>query len=403
MTTPAPASASRARYFSPVAQPAARRTTQTAPLSAWVLALGLGVACWNVSAQPARSVGAAPPASSPLDGELFYQLILGELQLTAGEPGAAYSLMLDAAKKSRLPELFRRAIDIALQGRSGPAALTAAQEWAKAAPQSEDPPRYSLQILLALNRAQETVAPLRALLQNASPEQRLELIKALPTILGRVADKGVALQVGQEVLQKALRQPATATVASATIGRLQQEYGRYLSLQKPPQHDDAQRMFVLATERLPGDPDVVYEHAMAAERAGQFARTEQLLRGLMAEHPTYHHAFNALGYSLADRNERLHEARTLIEQALRMAPEDPYIMDSLGWVEFRLGWLEQAAQTLAKAFDLKPDAEIAAHLGEVLWTLGDTERARQVWNAGMQLNAENETLINTLRRLQVTP
>ena len=119
--------------------------------------------------------------------------------------------------------------------------------------------------------------------------------------------------------------------------------------------------------------------------------------------PDYHHAYNALGYSLADRNIRLPEARELIQKALEYAPGDPFISDSLGWVEFRLGNRSEALRILDSAYKTKPDPEIAAHLGEVLWTIGQRDRALTIWKEGLLLSSDNEVLQDTLRRLRVKP
>jgi tetratricopeptide (TPR) repeat protein len=142
--------------------------------------------------------------------------------------------------------------------------------------------------------------------------------------------------------------------------------------------------------------------AMVAEKLDKLDDMERLLRGIIAIDPTYHHAYNALGYSLADRNLRLPEAKQLIQKALEYAPGDPYISDSLGWVEFRLGNFDEALRVLQGAFAAKPDAEIAAHLGEVLWQMGRREQALQTWREGTKLNSDNETLLKTLKRLRVT-
>lgn len=154
---------------------------------------------------------------------------------------------------------------------------------------------------------------------------------------------------------------------------------------------------------MPDEPVWRYEQAMLAEKLGRLADMEALLRGLIASHPQYHPPYNALGYSLADRNVNLPEARTLIAKALEFAPDDAYIIDSMGWVEFRSGNLAQARQLLEKAFHAQPDAEIAAHLGEVLWRLGDTARAQALWKEGLQLNARNATLLETMGRFRVQP
>jgi tetratricopeptide (TPR) repeat protein len=151
------------------------------------------------------------------------------------------------------------------------------------------------------------------------------------------------------------------------------------------------------------EPDLLYDQAMMAEKLGDFPDMERLLRQIIAAKPDYHHAYNALGYSLAERSIRLPEARQLILKALEFAPGDPFISDSLGWVEFRMGNKAEALRILDTAYKSKPDAEIAAHLGEVLWSLGQRDRAQSVWREGLLLNAENETLQETLKRLKVKP
>jgi tetratricopeptide (TPR) repeat protein len=168
-------------------------------------------------------------------------------------------------------------------------------------------------------------------------------------------------------------------------------------------HPEALAAYARLVERFPDDPDLVYEQAMAADRAGQLPEMERLLRQLMQRHPDYHHAYNALGYALADRNERLPEAKGLIQKALQAAPNDAYILDSLGWVEYRLGNLEEARRILQDAYRRQPDAEIAAHLGEVLWQLQQRQAALDIWREGLLLNPDNQTLVQTLRRFQVKP
>ena len=142
---------------------------------------------------------------------------------------------------------------------------------------------------------------------------------------------------------------------------------------------------------------------MMAEKLNRIDEMERLLRSVIAERPTFEHAYNALGYALADRNIRLPEARELIVKALEFSPEDPMITDSLGWVEFRLGNHAQALVHLKRAFEMKADAEIAAHLGEVLWVKGQRDEALRVWREGLLLSNDNETLQGTLKRLQVKP
>lgn len=153
----------------------------------------------------------------------------------------------------------------------------------------------------------------------------------------------------------------------------------------------------------PDDADLLYDQAMLAEKTGDRDTMERLLRKLIATKPDYHHAYNALGYSFAERGVRLAEARSLVETALRLAPGDPFITDSLAWVEFRAGNKARALDLLATAFATRKDPEIAAHYGEVLWVTGERERAREIWREGLRRSADNATLLETLKRLGVTP
>ena len=139
---------------------------------------------------------------------------------------------------------------------------------------------------------------------------------------------------------------------------------------------------------------------MMAEKLGKLDEMERLLRQIIAKDPSYYNAYNALGFSLADRNVRLAEAKQLIIKALTFAPDDPFITDSLGWVEFRLGNLSGALTVLEKAYKARKDAEIAAHLGEVLWQLKRRDEAVQIWREGLDLAPTNDTLQETLQRLK---
>ncbi len=165
--------------------------------------------------------------------------------------------------------------------------------------------------------------------------------------------------------------------------------------------DEALKLVGEAIESHKESIDLLYEHAMLAEKAGQLDLMERELRQVIKLAPDNQHAYNALGYSLADRNVRLPEAFDLIRKANQLAPEDPYILDSLGWVEFRLGRYEDAASTLRRAFAIKADPEIAAHLGEVLWKLGREDEAKNLWRNANAKDPKNETLKGTLQRLQV--
>ncbi|WP_457422540.1 tetratricopeptide repeat protein [Roseateles sp. P5_E7] len=159
----------------------------------------------------------------------------------------------------------------------------------------------------------------------------------------------------------------------------------------------------VVSERFPDDTDLIYEQAMMSEKLGRFDEMEALLRKVIELKADHHHAYNALGYSFADRNVRLPEAKQLIESALKMAPGESFIVDSLGWVEFRLGNLPEAARLLRQAYAGQPDAEIAAHLGEVLWASGAQDEARKVLAEAAQRDADNEALRETMGRLKVKP
>ena len=134
-----------------------------------------------------------------------------------------------------------------------------------------------------------------------------------------------------------------------------------------------------ANQRFADDADLMYEQAMMAEKIDRLDEMERLLRRVIEIKPDNAHAHNALGYSLADRGQRLPEARLLIARALELSPGDPFITDSLGWVEFRLGNAEEALRLLQRAYAARPDPEIGAHLGEVLWAQGRRDEARRVW------------------------
>ncbi|MCU0957757.1 MAG: tetratricopeptide repeat protein [Hydrogenophaga sp.] len=570
-----------------------------------------------VTALPAvaQTAPSAPPSTpepvvnSPLTAPLFYQILLGELQLRSGDPGAGYSLMLDAARRQRDASLYQRAVEMALQSRSGEAALSAARDWSTALPGDLEARRFHLQILLALNRVSESGPVLRELIGASAAADRDDVINAIPPAYARVPDKDQALTVVREALRDSLRDPARATAAWTTLGRLELglerfdaalqsaaqghqanrssplpamlalellERGRiqaepiiraylvapvtdvtrrsavvlgfarilldlqrttdarslldeltrtepglaepwlllatlqvqenalpaatrsletYMSLarqaederttrgrtqayllmaqiaerqgdfsaatawldrienaedmmaaqlrrasllarqgqldqarallrQQPERRPDDARLKLLAeaqllrdlkqyqaayevfgeaVARFPQESELLYDQAMMAEKAGKADEMERLLRRLIALKPDHHHAYNALGYSLADRNTRLDEAKALIEKAVALAPTDAYIQDSLGWVEFRLGNTRRALDILQAAYRSRPDAEIAAHLGEVHWVLGQRDQAMRIWREGLLLANDNETLQETLRRFRVTP
>ena len=158
-----------------------------------------------------------------------------------------------------------------------------------------------------------------------------------------------------------------------------------------------------AVAQYPSDTDLQSEMAMVCEKLGRYDQMENLLRVIMKVKPSDPHAFNALGYSLADRKTRLDEARELILKALQLAPRDPFIQDSLGWLEYRAGNSAEAIRILEEAYKSRPDAEIAAHLGEVYWQTGQKDKAGSVWREGLMLKSDNDTLLETLKQFKFKP
>lgn len=223
-----------------------------------------------------------------------------------------------------------------------------------------------------------------------------------PAHQARVLMRRASLAAAQGQLEQA--RALLRDIPANSAETLRARYSAELQLLRERKlHAQALELAQEAAQALPQEPVWRYEQAMLAEKLGRLADMEALLRGLIASHPQYHPPYNALGYSLADRSVALDEARQLLTKALEFAPDDAYIVDSMGWLEFRSGNLAQARQLLEKAFQAQPDAEIAAHLGEVLWKLGDTERAQALWKEGLKLNALNATLLETMGRFHVKP
>jgi tetratricopeptide (TPR) repeat protein len=165
-------------------------------------------------------------------------------------------------------------------------------------------------------------------------------------------------------------------------------------------HRDALDMLGQALQKEPDQPELLYDFALTAEKLERFDVLEENLRKLIEVRPDHAHAHNALGYSFAERNMRLPEARKLIERALELSPEDYFIVDSLGWVLYREGNLDGAIEQLRRAYDGRPDAEIGAHLGEVLWVKGERDEARRVWQESLKSAPDNESLLKTLKKFR---
>ena len=588
------------------------------------LLLGGSNLAWAADAAATAEAKAEPtPAfqNSRMDGALFYQTLVSEVQARSGNVGSAYQIYLELARKHRNPELFKRAVEIALQARAGEEALTAAKAWRQVSPHSKEAAEFNVQILLALGRSKDLIDPLKSLIQLSPTPQQPLMIASLPRSLARLADRQAAAQVIDEVTQpwrqrqpalaeawvasgegwlaakdtakaleaakkaKALqpqslgagllainlmeeeapgaedlirqqlasndapkllrlayarklaglqrmneaaeqldtvvqaqpdqisawltlaavrlelRQPDQAEMtlqrflalkkqapvkpanAEAKAGSLDQaqmaldgntseeqaytllaqveeqrgnwqaalawlqrveksedslliqsqraklmarqgrlKEGRALIRAMPENEprdalaklqaetqllrdldewDAAYNVMAEANQRFPDDADLLYEQAMLAEHLRKYDEMEKMLRRAIELKPDNPNSYNALGYSLADRNLRLPEARVLISKALELRPGDPFITDSLGWLEFRSGRIKEALELLRQAYQARPDPEIAAHLGEVMWSQGERDEAIKIWRKAQARDAKNESLLDTIKRLQV--
>lgn len=555
----------------------------------------------------AAETKAPAPANSSLDGALFFEFLVGELNARAGDNATAFAYMLNAARRSQAPQLYERAVDLALQDRDGQAALEAAQSWAKAAPTSQEAHRYVFQILIGLNRISEAADPLKRMLASLPVAERVTTISQLPRYFVRAPEKRLVVKVVESALAPDLTLPATRPAAWATIGVLRlaaadapgaleaaqrgaqadpraqepivlaialmnpkvpqaealvrkyiddkpiaelrlaytrnllstQRYAealeqmRVLTQEKPDlaeawlirgsleyearetvpaqtslknyvklatqpsptktanverglaqaywllaqmaeqnqqpdealsylalieSEQDAMRVhtykaMILARQgkadearaairsapelhaedartkinteiallrefkrykeaydvlaqalaRQPQETDFQYEKALMAEKIGKTDEMEQLLRQIIASKPDHFQSYNALGYSLADRGVRLSEARQLISKALELLPDDPDLVDSLAWLEYRSGNTAEALRLLEIAFKARPNADIAAHLGEVQWVSGQRDAAKATWKEGLRMSPKNETLLETMKRLRPQP
>ena len=154
-----------------------------------------------------------------------------------------------------------------------------------------------------------------------------------------------------------------------------------------------------ALKQYPDDMNLLYSRAMLAEKRNDLEQMERDLRAIIKREPDNAMALNALGYTLSDRTTRYAEAKTLIQQAYDLSPDDPAVLDSLGWVNFRLGNLDEAERLLRQALERFPDQEVAAHLGEVLWANGKQREAKKIWGTFLKENPDSPILRKTILRL----
>jgi predicted Zn-dependent protease len=171
-------------------------------------------------------------------------------------------------------------------------------------------------------------------------------------------------------------------------------------LRDSKQLEAAYQMLTEGLKRFPDSSNLLYDRAMVAEKLDKLDVLEADLRRVIALRPDDAQAYNALGYTLADRTNRLAEATTLLDKALSLAPDDPFVLDSVGWAQYRAGNLARAQEYLERAYRLRPDPEIAAHLGEVMWARGQRIEAGKLWQTSLQTHPQNEILLETLNRLK---
>ncbi len=207
------------------------------------------------------------------------------------------------------------------------------------------------------------------------------------------------------ILARAGKLPEARAVLASTRGENDAQNVRLIQAQAELLRDSREHAaaFDILSEgikRFPDSADLLYDRAMVAEKLDKLDVLEADLRRVIALRPDDAQAYNALGYTLADRMIRLPEAVTLLEKALSLAPEDPFILDSVGWAQYRTGNLARAKDYLERAYKVRPDPEIAAHLGEVLWALGRRDEAGKLWQTSLQAHPQNELLLETLHRLK---
>jgi tetratricopeptide (TPR) repeat protein len=171
-------------------------------------------------------------------------------------------------------------------------------------------------------------------------------------------------------------------------------------LREAEQFEAAYQVLLKALEKLPNHADLLYEAAMMADRAGRYGEMEKLLRKLIEIKPDNAHAYNALGYSLLERNERLSEAALLVEKALQLEPNDPAIQDSAGWAAYRQGDYDKSVGLLRRAYAVNPDPEIAAHLVEVLWQKGERAEAERLLRDNLKTHPDDKLLLGVKQRLK---
>jgi tetratricopeptide (TPR) repeat protein len=221
-------------------------------------------------------------------------------------------------------------------------------------------------------------------------ELKVDAVMRAAQILARTG----RLEEARDALQRArIANPGRATDLYIAETQLVQKYA---------DADEALALYATAISAYPDNPDLLYNRALFVVELGDFAWMERDLLKLLEEDPDHADALNALGYTLADRNERLDEAFAYVARALKLRPDSPAILDSMGWVLYRQGDLAQATSYLRRALQLNQDDEIAAHLGEVLWVSGRHADARAVWREGLEHTPDSDKIRSAIERLQAS-
>lgn len=243
-----------------------------------------------------------------------------------------------------------------------------------------------VQIAEKQNRLNDAIAQLD-LIDDSSLRFQAQIHKAvLQARLGNLAQARRTI----EVLKP--QDAHESSVAALTLASIYREAGRT---------DEAVDILVRADASNPNSAEIKYDLAMLYERQGRMPEFEALMRRVIDLDPNNANAYNSLGYTYADQNRRLDEAEDLLERALELDPNNPYILDSVGWYLFRTGDNEAAIEYLQRSFEQLPTADVAAHLGEVLWVTKRNDEALKVWKTGLEKEPGNETLMRTLKRLGV--
>ncbi|MCA1247435.1 tetratricopeptide repeat protein [Massilia sp. MS-15] len=259
-------------------------------------------------------------------------------------------------------------------------------------PEDERDPTRALLILAQIAEERDDYPAAQAWLEKVPAGTEPQLLLSAQLRRAQLLGKQGDLAGGRKLLA-GLKPTEAAQQAQVAVAEVQllRDAGRVL---------EAYSLMESAARRFPKNPDLLYDFALLAEKIGRVDVMEKALREVMTLAPDNHHAYNALGYSLAERNVRLEEALALVTRALEMAPGDPFIMDSMGWVQYRLGKLDEAEKYLRDAYALRRDPEIAVHLGEVLFQKGQQAAAQELWREARAKDPQNDTLRSTLARLR---